>query len=126
MKRRSTTNQSYTDATIDRFGGFLLNEMKQPALADQIPDGAHLFHGTFDAFELTQRSLQLAGDTLLGMMLGYVEEAPLMLLYEYQPSQVRLIDLSSDIHKQRALDAIRSFHTTSAEAIQNRLEVAFQ
>lgn len=126
MKRRSITNQNYTDATIDRFGDFLLNEMKQPALADQIPDGAHLFHGTFDAPELTQQSLKLAGDILLGMMLGYVEEAPLLLLYEFRPSQMRLVDLSSDTHRQRALDAIRSFQTTSAEAIQNRLEMALQ
>ncbi len=103
MRQRLSDNQRNTDKTIDRFGDFLLREMETPSLADQIPDGAHLFHGAFDDSELTQYSLQLAGDVLLGMLLGYVEDAPLVMLYKYQPKRERLIDLSSDVHKQSAL-----------------------
>jgi hypothetical protein len=108
MRHRSVDNRSVTDVAIDRLGDFLLREMETPALVDQIPDGTHLFHGAFDDSELTQRSLQLAGDILLGMLLGYVKEAPLLMLYEYQPEQETLLDLSSEIHKQGALDAIHT------------------
>lgn len=125
MRTRSADEQDYTDSAIDRLEALLTGELEELALADQIPDGAHLFHGTFDAPELTDHSVKLAGDILLGMMLGYVEEAPLVLLYEHQPAQIRLIDLASDAHKQRAREVIRTFQAVSSQVVQERIEPAF-
>ncbi len=122
MRQRLSGNQGNTDIVIDRLSDFLLREMETPSLADQIPDGAHLFHGAFDDTELTQHSLQLAGDVLLGMLLGYVDNAPLVMLYEYQPKRERLIDLSSDVHKQSALGAIRSFREANIQAVRGTIE----
>lgn len=124
VDEKSVDEKSYTDIAIDRLGSLLIGKMEELALADQIPDGAHLFHGTFDAPELTQHSLKLAGDILLGMLLGYVEKAPLILLYEYQPAQMRIIDLASDTHKQEALEMIQSFQTVYSHMAQNRLALA--
>lgn len=125
MRSKSPDKVSFTDSAIDRLEDLLTGKMEALALAEQIPDGAHLFHGTFNAPELTAHSLKLAGDILLGMTLGYVEEAPLILLYEQQPSQIRLIDLAGEAQKQRAREMIQAFQDTSSQAVQNRLAPAF-
>ena len=122
MKQRLPDNQKNTDKAIDRLGDFLLREMETPSLAAQIPDGAHLFHGAFDETALTQHSLELAGDVLLGMLLGYVEDAPLLMLYEYQPRREKLIDLSSDAHRQSALGVIRSFREANLLTVPDTIE----
>lgn len=124
MRSRPADEVSFTDSAIDRLEALLTGELEELAMADQIPDGAHLFHGTFDAPKLTDHSLKLAGDILLGMMLGYVEEAPLVLLYEHQPAQLRLIDLASDAHKQRAREVIQTFQAVSSRVVQDRLALA--
>lgn len=124
MKQRLPDNQKHTDQSIDRLGDFLLREMETPSLAAQIPDGAHLFHGAYNDAELTQQSLKLAGDVLLGMLLGYVEDAPLLMLYEYQPKREKLIDLSSDAHKQSALNVLTSFREANLHGTAQQLIAA--
>ena len=122
MRQELSDNLSSTDKAIDRLGDFLLREMETLALADQIPDGAHLFHGAFDDEDLTQHSLKLAGDILLGMLLGYVDDAPLVMLYEYQPKREALIDLSSDACKQGALNVISSCQEANLRAVYGTIE----
>lgn len=124
MRRSPPSEISYTDSAIARLEDLLTGETEELALADQIPDGAHLFHGAFNAPDLTEQSLRLAGDILLGMMLGYVEEAPLILLYEHQPAQVRLVDLASHSHKERAREMIQTFQTVNSRMAQDRLALA--
>ncbi len=124
MRQRLSDNPKHIEQTIDRLGDFLLREMATPSLAAQIPDGAHLFHGAYNDAELTQQSLKLAGDVLLGMLLGYVEDAPLLMLYEYQPKRERLIDLSSDAHKQSALNLLASFREATLHGTAQQLIVA--
>jgi hypothetical protein len=37
-----------TDKNLDRLADFLAGEMAAPFVSDQIPDGAHLFHGAYN------------------------------------------------------------------------------
>jgi len=96
--------------------------MENPALAAQIPAGAHIFHGAYDDGDLTQENLQLATNTLLGMTLGFVEEAPLMMLFEYQPDQETLIDLSSEEYKKSAQLLVQSFREKNQQALNSKID----
>jgi hypothetical protein len=44
---------------------------------------------------LIQANLKLVSKALLGMTLGYVDEAPLVMVYEYKPGQQTVFDLST-------------------------------
>ena len=100
---------SITDKNLDRLAEFLNRELGQPTLAAQIPSGTHIFHGSYSDAELTQANLKLATNILLGMTLGYVEEAPLMMVFEYKPGQETLIDLSSEVYKRKAQRFVEAF-----------------
>ena len=100
---------SITDKNLDRLAEFLNRELEQPTLAAHIPSGAHIFHGSYSDAELTQANLKLATNILLGMTLGYVEEAPLMMVFEHKPGQETLIDLSSEVYKRKAQRFVETF-----------------
>jgi len=108
---------SITDKNLDRLAEFLKRELEQPTLAAQIPGGAHIFHGSYSDTELTQANLKLATNILLGMTLGYVEEAPLMMVFEYKPGQETLIDLSSEVYKRKAQRFVETFREQSQQEI---------
>ena len=86
---------------LDRLSDFLNLELENSTLASQIPDGAHIFHGSYNDANLTQDNLNLAARILLGMTLGYVEDAPLIMLFEYKHGKQTLLDLSETLQKNK-------------------------
>ncbi len=110
-----------TDKNLDRLADFLTNELAMPAVSDQIPDGAHLFHGAYNDLSLTNANLDLASQVLLGMILGYVEPAPLMMVFERAPGQNTVIDLSDETNKQRAEAFVDLFRRDSQRSAVNRI-----
>ncbi len=112
---------SVTDKNLDRLATFLQREIERPFLATQIPDRAHIFHGAYDDNDLTQANLKLAANTLLGMMLGYVEEAPLVMVFEYNAGKKTVVDLASDTHKKKARTVIQSFREQSQRELNTKI-----
>jgi len=110
-----------TDKNLDRFTEFLSSELERPNRGEQIPEGAHIFHGSSFDTALTQANLKLAGKILLGMTLGYVEEAPLVMVYEYQPGKQILIDLSIDELKGKVQEFIETFQEQSQDNVTVKL-----
>ena len=92
---------SLTDRNLDRLAEFLGCELEQPTLATRIPSGAHIFHGSHKDTALTQANLRLVSKILLGMILGYVESAPLVMVFEYKPGRQMVVDLSDEVSKAR-------------------------
>lgn len=110
-----------TDKNLDRLADFLTSEMAMPSVSDQIPNGAHLFHGAYNDLSLTNANLDLASEVLLGMTLGYVEQAPLVMVFERAPGQNTIIDLSDEISKQRAEAFIELFRRDSQRSAVDRI-----
>ena len=111
-------NQStLTDRNLDQLAEFLIRELDQPTLAGQIPTGAHLFHGSYNDTKLTQANLKLASNILLGMTLGYVEDAPLKMVFEYKSGRQSIMDLSSQWQKKNAQHLISMFQRQSQQEI---------
>jgi len=111
---RRNNKVGLTEKNLDQLAEFLSHELEQPALAAQIPDGAHIFHGSYDDTTLTQANLELASETLLGMTLGYIEEAPLVMVFEYQPGSRRtVVDLSSKAQRGSARAFVERFQEWS-------------
>lgn len=100
---------SLTDKNLDRLAEFLNREMKQPVLSEQIPDGAHLFYGSYNDPTLTQENLRLVSKTLLGMTLGYIEDAPLVMMFEFKDGKQKVIDLSDEMEKAKIRSFIEKF-----------------
>lgn len=110
-----------TDKNLDRLADFLTNELAMLAVSDQIPDGAHLFHGAYNDLSLTNANLDLASEVLLGMILGYVEQAPLMMVFERAPGQNAVIDLSDETNKQRAEAFVELFRRDTQRSAVDRI-----
>jgi hypothetical protein len=89
--------------------------VRKTGLAAQIPGGTHIFHGSCSDAELTQANLKLTTHILLGVTLGYVEEAPLMMVFEYKPGQETLINLSSEVYKRKAQRFVETFREQSQQ-----------
>ncbi len=106
-----------TEKNLDRLADFLTQEHKRAGLVEQIPDGAHIFHGSYNDVALTRTNLKLASRILLGMSLGYVGEAPLAMVYEYQPGKQLVIDLSTEILKGKVQDFIETFQKQSQQEV---------
>ena len=104
---------SLTDKNLDRLTGLLNQMLDQPVLAPQIPIGSHIFYGADNDLDLTQRNLKLASKILLGMALGYVEEAPLIMVFERKPNEQTVIDLSMTLQKRKAQTWIETFQEQS-------------
>lgn len=110
---RTSNNTTITDKNLDRLATFLNRELERPTFASQIPSGTHIFHDSYRDAKLTEANFKLATDILLGMTLGYVEEAPLMMVFEYKPGQETLIDLSSKVYKRKARSFVETFRKQS-------------
>ncbi len=106
-----------TGKNLDRLADFLSHELGRPGLAGQIPDGTHIFHGSYNDTALTQANPNLASKILLSMSLGYVEEAPLAMLYEYQPGKQIVIDLSNEMLKGKVQDFIETFQKQGQQVV---------
>ena len=102
-----------TSKNLDQLSDFLHREVENPTHTSQIPDGAHIFHGSHKDTTLTQDNLKLASSILLGMTLGYVEDSPLILLFEDKHGQHTLLDLSETLEKEQAQAFIGQFQKQS-------------
>ncbi|MGH7598150.1 MAG: hypothetical protein ACREOI_17495 [bacterium] len=112
---------SLTDKNLDRLADLLDHGRAEPNLVEQIPDKAHIFHGSFYDAALTQANLKLANKILLGMILGYVEEAPLVMVFEHTPGKKIVIDLSSEAQKGRVQQFIEMFQEQSQQEATVRI-----
>lgn len=110
-----------TDKNLDRLAEFLAGVTENAALADNIPNGAHLFHGSFNDPVLTQANIELATSILMEMTLGISEESPLIMLFEHQPGQRAVIDLASTERKQKAQALIEAFREQSKLEVQTEI-----
>ncbi|MBP7961122.1 MAG: hypothetical protein KBG20_15960 [Caldilineaceae bacterium] len=110
------------DRNIDRFMGFITRELGKSTLSARIPQGAHIFHGAYNDSDLTQANLDMATNILLGMTLGYVEDAPLVMIFEYRPNQETLIDLSSEVYRKGAQSLIQSVRKKSQQELSHRID----
>ncbi len=113
-----------TDKNLDALADFLTLQMADATLAEQIPDKAHLFHGVYHDAALTQANIKLATKTLLGMALGYVETAPLVMIFEHHPGERTVINLSEDLPLKEAQIFIEAFQSKSQQAITSRINTA--
>jgi len=113
MGEKSWIQVSLTDKNLDQLAEFLSHELERPVLATQIPDGAHIFRGSYDNTTLTQANLELASKALLGMTLGYIEDAPLVMVFECQPGRRVVVDLSSKAQRGSARTFVERFQERS-------------
>ena len=104
-----------------RLSDFLSREIKKSSLAEQIPSGAHIFHGTHKDTDLTQANLNLATNILLGMTLGFVEKAPLMMVFVSKSDQEILIDLSNEAQKRKAGTLIQTFREQTQQEMSTKI-----
>ncbi len=111
-----------TSKNLDRLAEFLTRELNQPYLAPQIPDGAHIFHGSINDDTLTQANLDLAAKILLGMTLGYVEEAPLILIMETASQQHQIINLSAEWQRREAASFVTTFQQQTQQQMVSQVE----
>lgn len=110
---RKDNQISLTDKNLDCLSEFLSCELKQPTLAAQIPNKAHLFYGSYNDSSLTQANLRLVSKTLIGMTLGYVEDAPLVMMFEYKHGKQMVIDLLDEMGKAKNRAFIEEFQKQS-------------
>ena len=121
MKDKDT---DWTGTNLDRLADLLTQQLEDSTLGDQIPTGAHIFHGTYDDMALTQENLQLASRILLGMTLGYVDDAPLVMVYEHRPGQQMVVDLSEELQKDRALMFVEEFQEQNQQEMNVKIRKA--
>ncbi len=114
---------SLTDKNLDHLEELLHREVTHPNLAEQIPSGAHLFHGSFKDPGLTEANLKLFSKVLLGMTLGFVEEAPLLMIYEDQLGRHKVVDLSSESQKYRIRSLVETFQEQSQREVTLNLDI---
>ena len=113
---------SVTEKNLDRLTDFLRGELEHPALAEQIPNGAHIFHGAYNDIALTQANLKMAAAVLIGMALGLREEAPLVMVFETKPGHQALIDLSTEERKRKAHTFTEQFQEQSQQEVLAEIE----
>lgn len=118
---RTNNEAGLTDKNLDRLAEFLNQELKQPRLSAQIPDGAHLFYGSYSDPAMTQDNLRLASKTLLGMTLSYVEDAPLVMIFESRAGNQMIIDLSDQTEKAKIRSFIENFQKQRQHEMVNKI-----
>jgi len=111
-----------TEKNLDLLAEFLTSELKDPTLTAQIPNESHIFHGTYNDAALTQANVELAARVLLGMALGYVEDAPLVMVFESKPGERIVVDLSGELQKARTF--IEVFQRQSQQNMADRINLA--
>ncbi len=90
-------------------------------LSAQIPDGAHLFYGSYNDPAMTQENLQLVSKTLIGMILGYIEDAPLIMMFEYKHGKQMVIDLSDEMEKAKIRRFIEKFQKQNQKEMVTKI-----
>ncbi len=118
---RKNNEVSLTDKNLDCLAEFLNQELKQPMLSAQIPDGAHLFYGSYNDPAMTQENLQLVSKTLIGMILGYIEDAPLIMMFEYKHGKQMVIDLSDEMEKAKIRRFIEKFQKQNQKEMVTKI-----
>ena len=118
---KATNDTLLTNKNLDRLSNFLSQELDNPTLSAQIPDGAHIFHGSYNDTDLTQENLNLAAKLLLGMTLGYVEDAPIVMVFEHKNGKLVLIDLSETLQKKQAHAFIGRFQKQSQKKMTAKI-----
>lgn len=116
-----TKNNDLTTKNLEQLNKFLQRVQEDPALAAQMPDSAHIFHGAADDADLTQSNLKLAARMLLGVTLGYVEDAPLVMVYKHKSNKYTVIDLSAILQKEKAQTFVESFQEQNRQEMTSRL-----
>jgi len=119
MRENNDTN--LTGKNLDRLSTFLNRELENPTFASQVPDGAHIFHGSYNDTDLTQENLNLAAKLLLGMTLGYVEDAPLMMVFEQKDGKHVLLNLSETLQKKQVRAFIGRFQKQSQKKMTAKI-----
>jgi hypothetical protein len=122
MAKDNDTN--LTEKNLDRLAEFLTRQQENADLVDQIPDGAHIFQGAYDDSELTQENVNLASKIALGMALGYVEEAPLIMLFENEQRKQVVLDLSTIIFHGQSQQVIETYQKRSRKKVASRLHLS--
>lgn len=117
----ANNDNDFTGKNLDRLTDFLERELESSTFASQISDGAHIFHGSYRDTDLTQDNLKLATKILLGMALGYVEYAPLMMLFEQKQGEQTLLDLSGMLRKEQAQAFIGRFQEQSRKKMSAKI-----
>lgn len=102
---------------FDRLADFLADELASPSVAAQIPDGAHIFHGAAHDSALTAHNLESAAKIRLGMALGYVADAPLMMVFEREDGERVVLNLSTALPSEQAQALIGRFHEQAQDKI---------
>ncbi len=110
-----------TEKNMDRLAQFLAGELIDPTVSHRIPDGAHLFHGSYNDLALTNANLDMASEILLGMILGYVEPAPLAMVFERSTGESAVIDLSDEAQRSRAQAFIELFRRDTQRSAVDRI-----
>ena len=118
----SKNKNDLTSKNLDQLADFISAELADGNLSSQIPNGSHIFYGSYNDSDLTQGNLKLASKLLLGMTLGYVEDAPLMMVYEQAQGQRTLFDLSEMLQKQQAQAVIGRFEQQNQKKMNARIK----
>lgn len=113
-----------TAKNLDHLAEFLNDWQENQQLVDQIPDGAHIFHGAYDDSELTQENVNLASKIALGMALGYVEEAPLIMLFENEQQKQVVLNLSTTIFRGQSRQVIETYQRRNRKKIASHLHIS--
>ena len=106
-----------TSKNLDSLTHLLTNEAGTNNVVNLIPSGAHIFHGSDQDTSLTKKNLRLASKILLGMTLGYVEEAPIVMVVKRKPDELEVIDLTNDLWKSKAHTFVESFHEQNQQQL---------
>lgn len=114
-------DQTLTTKNLDRLSNLLTNATSQQEILNEIPDGASIFHGSALDASLTEKNLHLASKILLGMILGYVEEAPLIMIYEKKKDTFQLIDLANELQKKQARRFISRFNDQNQQIFSEKV-----
>lgn len=118
---KNTDYSGTTEKNLDRLAQFLADELTDPTVSHQIADGAHLFHGSYNDLALTNTNLDLASEILLGMILGYVEPAPLTMVFERSTGETAVIDLSDEEQRSRAQAFVELFRRDTQRNAVDRI-----
>lgn len=117
-------NFTLTDKNLDRLSHFLDQIADNPTQHLQIPDGAHIFYGAADDIDLTNANIRLASRILLGISLGYVEEASLVMVYQNRSGEKLVINLSSEAETRKVQSFINQFQVHSQKEIANKINTS--
>jgi hypothetical protein len=116
-------NTHLTEKNLDRLADFLRRGQENLTLAGQLPDGAHIFHGAYDDADFTRANVNLASKIALGMALGYVDEAPLIMVFENEHGEYIVLNLSTAVFREQSHNLIESYQKQSHRKVASQLHL---